>query len=491
MLAKISKRKKVLPDAQALHLKLILPPPEVKDPEECDRTYTIADAYRVCINADTRKYYVWDLVAEVPEYLALVPQAERLLIELLHDENLSPSDILKRLPDPLDPIANRQFHGYGRLEPFLKDPEIIDVHIVLGQPVQVIHRSYGKLETNILPDDQEVIELALKMANQAGKNLSEARPLASFIEPLFNSRVTIVYNSDITMRRGMTVDIRRQPEKPWTMLKLIDLGTFTIEEAVWLWQMLLHRAAIIIHGELASGKTTVSTALLNLLPEDTRIITIEDAPELRLHVKYWTRTTTRDSDVNPITVFDLLKVAMRITPDYIIVGEVRGAEARDWAQGILLGHGALTTFHADSPQSVLLRLKTPPIEVNPQALEHLNILVRMIPIRARRGLVRRSEVWVHDRGPSGEYELFPVFKYDPERDVIERVVDDLFKFPFINRVAVAQGVTREMMRRDYERMVEVMRRVYEMAKEKEGNDDLEWPDYRELPRLLYSMLGGE
>jgi flagellar protein FlaI len=455
----------------------------LKKPDiDCDVSYEF-DNYGVCIKED--RYYVYDKVSEDPNVEVDLASIEDKLLNMLISEELTPEEILTSIEEKYRYIVVRQYYGYGILDPLFKDPDIVDIHIVLGQPAQVVHRKYGRLVTNVELVLDELQELVLRMASSAGKVISEATPVVSFIEPRYEARVTTTYYSDITLRRGMTVDIRKQPSKPWTMLKLIDLGTVSVEEAAYLWLMIKYKVPILIVGELMSGKTTLSNALLNLVPPDSRVITIEDAPELKVYVPYWTRTTIRESEVNPITIFNILKVAMRITADYIVVGEIRGEEAREWAQGILLGHGGLSSFHAESPEAALLRLKTPPIEVNPQALKLLNIFVKMIPIRssATMELVRRSEVYIYE---DDKFTL--LFKYDPESDkiVLNKEAGDPLGFKFLDRVSIAHGVPRNRLQKEYEAMKKVLEEVYHEAKEKDP--ELESPDYRELPIILYRKL---
>lgn len=463
-----------------VRLRVLYPPKEAK----CDEEYDIGN-YKFCFDLEEAKVYIWDKPATTPEFADFLLQAEEILKRHLFIQERTPQETVETIKEVIPPeysyIVERQFMGLGVLDPLMKDDQIIDIHIVLGQPIQVIHRTYGRLTTNIMMSEDEIRELILRLASSAGKVISEAKPIASFIEPYYESRVTVSYLSDVTLRRGMTVDIRKQPKKPWTILKLIDLGTVTVEEAAYLWLMMKYRAPILIMGELMSGKTTMATAILNLIPPDSRVITIEDAPELRVYVPYWTRTTTREAEAQPITVFDLLKIAMRISADYIVVGEVRGEEAREWAQGLLLGHGGITTIHADSPEAALLRLTSPPIEVNPQALKLLNVFVRMIPIRAATGLVRRSEVYIHE-----DREIIPLFRYNPATDKIELVRDDPLAFKFIERFVLASGKAKEEIYEEYKAMIDILGTVYQEAKARDPS--LETPDYRELPMILYKML---
>ncbi|MDK6028685.1 type II/IV secretion system ATPase subunit [Ignisphaera sp. 4213-co] len=467
-------------------IRMLYPPKELK----CVDSYEIEDLYIACITFDKR-YVVFDKTVGIEPLTVLESKAESYLKNILVSRERDFSKVISQAEKPIRHILERQLFGYGVVEPMLMDENVIDIHIVMNNPIKVTHRRYGDMESNIMLSEEEIKELVMRMSTLAGKAVSEANPLASFIEPRYEARVSIVYLSDVTLRKSATVDIRKQPKKPWSILKIIDLGTLTVDEASFLWLAIKYKVPIMIVGEMMSGKTTLATAILNLIPPNSKIITIEDAPEIKLCTKYWTRTTTRETAENPVTVFSLLKVALRLSVDYVVVGEVRGEEARDWAQAILLGHGAVTTFHADSPESALLRLTTPPIMVNPQALKLLNVFVKTIPLRKEEKLVRRSEIYIYDAASdSGEYKLYPLFTYNPKNDAVQinpGFENPIKSFPFFKRVVLAHGITLDDLEKEYNAMRNVMRSVYEEAKKIDPL--LEKPDVCELADLLYKRLG--
>jgi type IV secretory pathway ATPase VirB11/archaellum biosynthesis ATPase len=437
--------------------------------------------YYVCITGDM--YVVYDSISTergLPEILAKVE--ERLYDVLVGEESIA--DLLESVRDErVRHIIERQYVGYGVLEAFLQDPNITNVYVMSDRPVQVHHRTYGRLPTNVVLSRDEAMELALRFAAAAGKPLSEATPLASFIEPRYEARVSVVFLSDVTMRRSITIDIRRPSEAPWTVLKLIHLKSLSIEEAAFLWLMVKYKVPILIVGELMSGKTTLATALLALIPPGSRVFTAEDAPEIRIPATYWTRTTTREFGEYRLSYFDLLKVGVRLSQDYIIVGEIRGEEAREWAHSILLGHGAITTFHAESPEAALLRLLAPPISVDPQVLKALNVFVKTNVVEREPGRrVFRHEVYVHE-----EERIKPLFTYNPTTDTIECVVENpIANLKFIDRIVLAHRVSREVLEEEYRAMVEVIDETYREALAKDPA--LETPTFRELAEILYSSL---
>ena len=450
---------------------------------ECADRYGVEELYEVCITP-AGEYIVYDRVLASYGLGDLERRVQELLRSVVARGEREVSKVLQRADPTVRHVLERQFFGYGVIEPLMMDDNVVDVHILSGRPIRVTHRRYGELDTRVVLSEEELKELVLRLSTLAGKVVSEATPLASFIEPRYETRVSVVYYSDVTLRRGLTVDIRKQPRRPWSILKLIDVRTLSPDEVAFLWLAVKYKVPILIVGEMMSGKTTLATAVLNLVPPKSKVITIEDAPEIRLCTPYWTRTTTRESAENPVTVFSLLRVAVRLSVDYVVVGEVRGEEARDWAHAVLLGHGAVTTFHADSPESALLRLTTPPISVNPQALRMLNVFVKMIPFRRGASLERRAEVYVYDEG-----KLTPLFIYDPVGDEIHMkpgIGSPTRYFNFFKRVSLAHGVTLEELEREYECMRGIVAEVYREAKVRDPT--LERPDVCELSEVLYRRL---
>jgi len=468
---------------ESIKLRLIKPP---SHDLQCVERYAVPSVqkplYRVCITKNSF-YVVYDAVVEDSEALRKVTRVEEELYDVLVGEESLP-DFLSRLGDErLRHIVERQYAGYGVLEPFFLDPNITNIHVISNRYIQVQHRVYGRLDTNIMLSPDEVAELALRLAAAAGKPLSEATPLASFIEPRYESRVSIVFLSDITMRRSITIDIRKLVETPWTILKLINLKSLSIEEAAFLWLMVKYKVPILIVGGLMTGKTTLATALLALIPPGCRVFTVEDTPEIRIPATYWTRTTTREYGEYKQQVFDLLKIGVRLSQDYIIVGEIRGEEAREWAHSILLGHCAITTFHAESPEAAILRLLSPPISVDPQIIRMLNVFVKTNAIDREPGKrVFRHEVYIHEDGT-----VKPLFTYNIIKDSIELVIENpIQSLKFIERIVSTHRVTREMLEKEYKAMVSVLEEVYREALNRDPA--LEAPTYKELPEILYRKL---
>jgi len=441
---------------------------------ECVRSYTVRDLYRVCITS-SGEYIVSDVVAEV--------MGEDQIAKILR--RYAAGGERQRLDPRVEHVLDRSVNGYGVLDALLLDENVVDVFAISGIPVSIVHKEFGRLKTNIVLSDEQLSEIILRASSLSGKSVSERRPIPSFMEPRFQSRFSVVYKSDINARRYIALDIRRQPLNPWSVFKLVDLGTFSLEEAAFLWLMVKYRVPIMVLGELFTGKTTTINAILSMIPPDSRVFTIEDAPELAAPSRYWIRTITREDVDNPqdrISVFSLLKIAVRMSVDYIIVGEVRGEEARDWAQAILLGHGGLTSFHASTVEAALLRLRSPPIEVPEQALKYLNVFIKMepLPTEAGVGLRRVTKLYAHD---DGKVQL--VYTYNPAKNEIDRVFDP-FNLNFIARIAKGYGLRIEDLRGELGAMVEVLgESMVELLKRYGDTSSI---PYSIVPQTLYSKL---
>jgi flagellar protein FlaI len=441
---------------------------------ECVRSYTVRDLYRVCITS-SGEYIVSDVVAEV--------MGEDQLVKILR--RYATGGERQKLDPRVEHVLDRSVNGYGVLDALLLDENVVDVFAISGIPVSIVHKEFGRLKTNIVLSDEQLSEVILRASSLSGKSVSERRPIPSFMEPRFQSRFSVVYKSDINARRYIALDIRRQPLNPWSVFKLVDLGTFSLEEAAFLWLMVKYRVPIMVIGELFTGKTTTINAILSMIPPDSRVFTIEDAPELAAPSRYWIRTITREDVDNPqdrISVFSLLKIAVRMSVDYIIVGEVRGEEARDWAQAILLGHGGLTSFHASTVEAALLRLRSPPIEVPEQALKYLNVFIKMepLPTEAGVGLRRVTKLYAHD---DGKVQL--VYTYNPAKNEIDRIFDP-FNLNFIARIAKGYGLRIEDLREELGAMVEVLgESMVELLKRYGDTSSI---PYSIVPQTLYSKL---
>ena len=270
----------------------------------------------------------------------------------------------------------RDFVGFNETDPMLRDYFVEDIECNgVDTPVYVIHRLYRNLKTNLIfKDVEKLTSFVEKLAQRTGKYISYANPILDGSLP-DGSRVNATYTKDITSR-GPTFTIRKFTKTPWTPIQLLSFRTMSPEMLAYIWLALQYKLNFLIIGGTASGKTTFLNAISFFIAPEARVVSIEDTRELNLPRENWlpsvVRTATGARKVGEIDLFTLLKSSFRQNPDYVIVGEVRGKEAYVLFQGMASGHSSLSTIHADSVDTVIKRLETPPIELSPSLLNILD-----------------------------------------------------------------------------------------------------------------------
>jgi pilus assembly protein CpaF len=249
--------------------------------------------------------------------------------------------------------------GYGPLEQYLNDPEITE--IMVNGPDRIYVERAGKL--NLAPatfaDDNHLRRIIDKIVARIGRRVDESSPMVDARLP-DGSRVNAIIPP--VAIDGAMLTIRKFAADPYTVSDLVDFGTMTSQVAQLLEACVRGRLNILISGGTGSGKTTTLNVASSFIPTDERIVTIEDAAELQLHQDHVVRLESRPANVEgrgEITARDLVRNALRMRPDRIIVGEVRDGAALDMLQAMNTGHdGSLTTLHANSPRDSLSRLET-------------------------------------------------------------------------------------------------------------------------------------
>jgi len=270
----------------------------------------------------------------------------------------------------------RDFIGLEKIEPLLRDYYIEDIECNgINTPIYIIHRVYRNIKTNITFDDMDKLaSFVEKLAQRSGRYISYAQPLLDGSLP-DGSRVNASYTKDVTSK-GPTFTIRKFTKIPWTPTQLIAYSTLSPEMLAYFWILLQYKMSILIAGGTASGKTTLLNALAFFIPPEARVVSIEDTREINLPRENWLPAVARPSigigKVGEVDLFALLKSSFRQNPDYLIVGEVRGKEAYVLFQGMASGHASLSTMHADSVDTLIRRLQTPPIELPPSLVNTLD-----------------------------------------------------------------------------------------------------------------------
>jgi pilus assembly protein CpaF len=249
--------------------------------------------------------------------------------------------------------------GYGPIEPFLRDDTVTEV-MVNGPGSVYVERS-GRIEQTdvVFVDDAHLMRIIEKIVSQIGRRVDEASPMVDARLP-DGSRVNAIVPP--LSLSGPTLTIRKFSRDPYTIEDLIEFGTLTEKAASFLDACVRGKLNVLISGGTGTGKTTMLNALSAYVPEDERVVTIEDAAELQLQQPHVVRLESRPANIEgegEVRIRDLVRNALRMRPDRIIVGEVRGAESLDMLQAMNTGHdGSLTTIHANSPRDALNRLES-------------------------------------------------------------------------------------------------------------------------------------
>ncbi len=317
----------------------------------------------------------------------------------------------------------RDFIGFDQIDPLMRDYFIEDIECNgVNTPVYIVHRLYRNLRTNITFSElDELAGFVEKLAQRCGRYISYAQPL---LDGTLNdgSRVNATYTKDVTSR-GPTFTIRKFTRVPWTPTQLIFMNTLSPEILAYFWLMLQYKANIMISGGTSSGKTTLLNAIAFFIPPEARVISIEDTREINLPRENWIPAVARTSigigKVGEVDLFDLLKNSFRQNPDYVIVGEVRGKEAFVLFQGMASGHPSISTIHADSLDTLIRRLQTPPINLSPTLVNSLDCVVIMTHALIKNKHTRRLKeiVEVVSIDKEGTALINTPFVWDPANDV--------------------------------------------------------------------------
>jgi flagellar protein FlaI len=372
-------------------------------------------------------------------------------------------DIEEGTVDKLEYFLIRDLISFGFIDPLMHDHMIEDISCDGPNiPVFVWHRRYESIPTNVLfEDENELDSFVVRLAYLAGKHISIANPMldASLSD---GSRIQLTYAREVT-RKGSTFTIRRFRADPLTVVDLVDLNTMNYEMAAWFWFAIEKKSNILIAGGTASGKTTTLNSLSAFIPTNSKIVTIEDTAELNLSHDNWISSIARigfgSSGAADITLFDLLKAAMRQRPDYVIVGEVRGDEAFTLFQAMATGHGGISSIHADSPTSAFNRLESEPMNIPRSLLTILDTVAMTSRVRVADRSTRRvtSIVEVVELDPvSREIILNEVFRWNPAKDTFEYSGRSVL----VDRIMKELGLTKEYVSEELQRRKVLLEWMY-------------------------------
>ena len=339
--------------------------------------------------------------------------AQKLVYE--NDFPLTIEEKTKIIGEIIDDIV-----GHGPIEEFLRDKEVTE--IMINNPSTIYIEKFGKIyKTNkSFIDENHLMRIIDKIVSRIGRRVDESSPYVDARLP-DGSRVNIII-SPLTLN-GPVMTIRKFAADPFKIDDLVEMGTCTKKVAEFMEACVKGRLNIITSGGTGTGKTTMLNVLSSFIPNDERIVTIEDAAELQLSQMHVIRLEARPPNIEgkgEVTIRDLVRNTLRMRPDRIIVGEVRGGEALDMLQAMNTGHdGSISTLHANTPRDVLSRIETmvlmagaelPVRAIREQVSSAINMIVHLNRLKdGSRKIVKITEV----QGMEGEIiTLQDIFQFD-------------------------------------------------------------------------------
>ena len=359
-------------------------------------------------------------------------------------------------------FAERDLVGFGVLDGIMRDPNIEDLSIdALSKPLFVYHKGHESLETNItISDEEQMDNIITRLSHMAGKHVSTAFPIVQGTLP-GRHRLIATFRREVSPQ-GSSATIRKFREDPLTIIDMLNLNLMDYRMAAYTWYLMQNRATGIVIGSTGAGKTTLLNALLTLTRLTTKLVTIEEVQEINIPHLNWTSLVSRESyaateeKAGEVGLFELVKAAMRMRPDILCVGEVRGEEAYVLFQAISTGHGGIATLHADDTASALQRLVSEPMNVPKAFLPFLDLafVVRRIAVPAPGGGFRAIRRIVALDEVVGAEEVSRSFRWDPRTDTFKATYD---KSPKLEKIARDNGITVAEILKEIDRRALVLR----------------------------------
>ena len=351
--------------------------------------------------------------------------------------------------------------GFGKIDSLMHDPLIEDISCDgVNIPLYIWHRKFESIPTNMRFETADELDTyALRLAYLCGSHVSIAQPMLDASLP-DGSRINLTYGSEVT-RKGSTFTIRKFKLDPFTVTDLVSFNTISAEMAAFFWYAVENRVSILVAGGIAAGKTTLLNCLSMFIKPDLKVVSIEDTPELNLPHQNWIPAATRthfglSTENADVTLFDLLKASLRQRPDYIIVGEIRGAEAYTLFQAVSTGHLGMSTVHAESVESAVYRLESAPMNIPRTLIAGIDIILVQKRVELNGKPVRKTVSTAELVGldpRSGEILTNEVYHWNPSQDTF----DFTGRSYILEKVAEKIGKTPEEASEEISRRAQVIR----------------------------------
>lgn len=355
----------------------------------------------------------------------------------------------------------------GILQPLILDPHIEDISCSGLGPIFIEHKILKALKAAIIFDEDDDLDSFLRrISERINKPVTYRRPIVDATLP-DGSRINIVFGTEVS-KRGSNFTIRKFGTTPMSVLDIAEGGGLNYRMIAYLSIVIEEGMNIFIAGETASGKTTLLNAITNFFAPDAKIVTIEDTPELQIPHPNWTREVIRGTAEKgaAVTMFDLLKAALRQRPNAILVGEIRGEEGNIAFQAMQTGHTVMATFHAASVEKLIQRITGSPINVPKTYIDNLNVVIIISAVKLPNGKTARrilsiSELFGFD-AVTDSFAFAEVFHWNPETDSYE-FTGYMNSYLLENKIAVKRGIPankRRVMYQEVDRRAKVLEKLH-------------------------------
>lgn len=329
----------------------------------------------------------------VLEYQLQSPEGEETLAESFRRQLPTIIQNHQKILSEVSPVGmrkvlyylERDIVGYGKIDPLMYDEGAEDIGCSgVNKPIFLWHRKYENIKTNVVfRDEQELDDFIMRIVHKAGKHVSIAFPIVDVTLPE-KHRLAVSFGKEITPA-GTAYTIRKFRKDPFTIVDLIENETINESVAAYLWLLMENKMSVMIIGATGAGKTTALNATACLIRPNHKIISVEEVAEINLPHENWTSNIARSGfgveGEGEITLYDLIKSAVRHRPDLIIVGEVRGEEAYVLFQALATGHGGLCTLHAEDVDTAIKRLTQPPMSIPASIIPLMNCVISVKNVR--------------------------------------------------------------------------------------------------------------
>ena len=435
------------------------------------------------------KKHLEDTISTIMSDFGSIEEAGVFLQENMEETNkLYKLKLSEYSKDKIMYFLIRDHLHYGKMDVMMQDPHIEDISCNGPDvPLYIWHRTYESIPSNVeFLSDEELDSYIIRLAYKAKRMISVANPLLDASLP-DGSRIQLTYSKYVT-KGGSTYTIRKFKADPLTIVDLIINGTISPELAALLWYLVEQKSSVFVCGGVASGKTTMLNCLSSFIAPDSKIVTIEDTPEVQLYHKNWIRAVTRPStgSSKEITLFDLLKASMRQRPDYILVGEIRGEEAYTLFQAMSTGHLGLATLHAENVASALRRLESEPMNIPKMMISGLNIVLvmarRELDEQPIRKVIECAEV--NGLDSEGKIDVELLFEWDP----IEDNWPLLKESHYLQKAAKMRGIGVEEAKHDIKMRAQILSYMAENNKRSFPEVTQMIRSYVQVPETIHESL---